>query len=199
MVPIKAENITTIPSYTALTNPSGTVTAQTLAEAREKGVAKAQVPLYTTAELNHLPADNGLVFVRESATVTGNNQRAADFQSATGGSMSVADSSRDSIDPALVYNNPDSNGNHFVKFDGYEILSDGTVQLIDSKTQLPLWSETLQESTLHNLRRVAESVKQNPNFKVMYEFPDISSQRQAQKFIERNQFDEVIKTRVRGK
>ncbi|WP_158608792.1 hypothetical protein [Neisseria weixii] len=46
MMPIKAESITTIPSHTALTNPSGTVTAQTLAEAREKGVEKAQVPLY---------------------------------------------------------------------------------------------------------------------------------------------------------
>lgn len=66
MMPIKAESITTIPSHTALTNLSGTVTAQTLAEAREKGVEKAQVPLYTTAELNHLPAGNGLVFVRES-------------------------------------------------------------------------------------------------------------------------------------
>lgn len=157
------------------------------------------MPLYTTAELNHLPAGNGLVFVRESATVTSSNRRAADFQSATGGSMSVADSSRDSIVPALVYNNPDSNGNHFVKFDGYEILSDGTVQLIDSKTQLPLWSDTLQESTLQNLRRVVESVKQNPNFKIVYEFPDEASREDALDFIEKSGFKDYINTRVRGR
>ncbi|RPD83191.1 hypothetical protein EGK75_13315 [Neisseria weixii] len=111
--------------------------------------------------------------------------------------MSVADSSRDSIVPALVYNNPDSNGNHFVKFDGYEILPDGTVQLIDSKTQLPLWSETTQRSTALNLERVANAVKQNPNFKVMYEFPDETSRNDAFEFIRDSGFAKQIQTRVR--
>ena len=87
----------------------------------------------------------------------------------------------------------------FVKFDGYEVLPDGqTMLMIDSKVRLPLWSEATQGKMIETMQRVKEALDQNPGFRVVYEFPDEASRREAFRFIQQQGFDKVIGTRVRG-
>jgi filamentous hemagglutinin len=48
-----------------------------------------------------------------------------------------------------------------------------------------------------SLDRVKAAVEQNPGFSVVYEFPNQKAADAAQAFLIKNNFDNVIKTRVR--
>jgi len=70
----------------------------------------------------------GLVYIQEAPR---GRPAAQDFQAGTSGAYSDV-GSRKMVVPALRYDNPNPNGNPFVKFDGIETGSDGkTVLLID--------------------------------------------------------------------
>ncbi|WP_233239092.1 hypothetical protein [Bordetella sp. LUAb4] len=100
--------------------------------------------------------------------------------------------------PALRYNNSNAKGVNFVKFDGIELDTDGkTVLLLDAKTKLAIWSKSTQRSLMKSLERVGTALKQNPGYKVVYEFPNVKAEAQARLFILDNQLDHIVSTRVR--
>ena len=186
----------TVPRLTPSTNANGAITAADLANAARNS-GKIELPLYNVGEANHLPGSkNGLIAVLEP-TGTGNPAAAA-YQAGTAGAVSDIATGKQ-IAPALRYNNPNPRGMDFVKFDGYEVLPNGqTMLLIDAKMRLPVWSEATQGKMIETMRCVSEAVKQNPGFRVVYEFPDEASRREASRFIQQQGFDKFIGTRVRG-
>ena len=193
---IPAKEVQTVPRLTPSTNADGVITAADLANAARNS-GKIELPLYTVGEANRLPGSkNGLIAVLEP-TGTGNPAAAA-YQAGTAGAVSDIATGKQIV-PALRYNNPNPRGMDFVKFDGYEVLPDGqTMLMIDSKVRLPLWSEATQGKMIETMQRVKEALDQNPGFRVVYEFPDEASRREAFRFIQQQGFDKVIGTRVRG-
>ena len=194
--PIPAKEVQTVPRLTPSTNANGAITAADLANAARNS-GKIELPLYTVGEANRLPGSkNGLIAVLEP-TGTGNPAAAA-YQAGTAGAVSDIATGKQIV-PALRYNNSNPRGMDFVKFDGYEVLPDGqTMLMIDSKVRLPLWSEATQGKMIETMQRVKEALDQNPGFRVVYEFPDEASRREAFRFIQQQGFDKVIGTRVRG-
>lgn len=194
--PIPAKEVQTVPRLTPSTNANGAITAADLANAARNS-GKIELPLYTVGEANRLPGSkNGLIAVLEP-TGTGNPAAAA-YQAGTAGAVSDLATGKQIV-PALRYNNSNPRGMDFVKFDGYEVLPDGqTMLMIDSKVRLPLWSEATQGKMIETMQRVKEALDQNPGFRVVYEFPDEASRREASRFIQQQGFDKVIGTRVRG-
>lgn len=194
--PIPAKEVQTVPRLTPSTNANGTITAADLANAARNS-GKIELPIYTVGEANRLPrSQNGLIAVLEP-TGTGNPAAAA-YQAGTAGAVSDIATGKQIV-PALRYNNPNPRGMDFVKFDGYEVLPNGqTMLLIDAKMWLPFWSEATQGKMIETMQRVSEAVKQNPRFRVVYEFPDEASRREASRFIQQQGFDKFIGTRVRG-
>ncbi|MDT3723276.1 hypothetical protein, partial [Pseudomonas oryzihabitans] len=68
----------------------------------------------------------------------------------------------------MRYDNPNSNGINFIKFDGVEAGADGSsLLLIDAKTKLAIWSSSTQSSVLETLNRVRAALQQNPEYKVV--------------------------------
>ena len=192
--PIPAKEVQTVPRLTPSTNANGAITTADLANAARNS-GKMELPLYTVGEAKRL-LGNGLIAVLEP-TGTGNPAAAA-YQAGTAGAVSDIATSKQIV-PALRYNNPNPRGMDFVKFDGYEVLPDGqTMLMIDSKVRLPLWSEATQGKMIETMQRVKEALDQNPGFRVVYEFPDEASRREASRFIQQQGFDKVIGTRVRG-
>lgn len=70
--------------------------------------------------------------------------------------------------------------------------------LIDAKTKLAIWSDSTRQSVNDTLSRVDAALKQNPGYKVVYEFPNQKVAQQAQQFIERSRYANTVTVRVRG-
>ena len=70
----------------------------------------------------------------------------------------------------LRYDNPNSRGMNFIKFDGIEVR-DGTTHLIDAKRNIPHWNKSAMKNLGKTFRRINEAKNQNPEIKVIYEFP----------------------------
>ena len=70
----------------------------------------------------------------------------------------------------LRYDNPNSRGMNFIKFDGIEVR-DGTTHLIDAKRNIPHWNKSAMKNLTKTFDRINEAKKQNPEIKVIYEFP----------------------------
>ena len=74
------------------------------------------------------------------------------------------------IIPALRYENPNSRGMNFIKFDGIEVR-DGKTYLIDAKRNIPYWIPEAMEGYKNTFERIKKAKLQNPEIKVIYEFP----------------------------
>jgi hypothetical protein len=78
--------------------------------------------------------------------------------------------------PALQFDNPNPNGNPYVKWDGYQQLPDGTTELIDAKTAISLPFSTgngpfVPESTLEQLANKSDALEENPGYSGVIEVP----------------------------
>ena len=87
----------------------------------------------------------------------------------------------------LRYDNPNSRGMNFIKFDGIEVR-DGTTYLIDAKRNVPHWNKSAMKNLEKTFRRINEAKNQNPEIKVIYEFPDEEAKRHFDKWLENNKF-----------
>lgn len=159
----------------------------------DDALPKPSTRAMTEAEARRLGGENrGLIYVLEKPR---GHQAAQDFQSGTSGAFSDVASQKSGV-PALRYDNP--GGVNYIKFDGVEQAVDGTkVLLIDAKTKLAIWSPATQEEVRKTLRRVESALKQNPGYKVVYEFPNARVEAAAKQFIKDNELSHVVLTRVR--
>lgn len=144
---------------------------------------------------NLVGANKGLIYVQETPV---GGQAAQDFQAGTSGAFSDAASQKSAV-PALRYDNPNTNGYNYVKFDGIEQGADGSqVLLIDAKTKLAIWSDSTRQSVSDTLLRVDAALKQNPGYQVVYEFPNERVAQQARQFIRDSPYANTVTVRVRG-
>ncbi|WP_218943559.1 hypothetical protein [Exilibacterium tricleocarpae] len=156
---------------------------------RRVGVDLSNRDTVSVRDARRLDGPNrGLIFVREPQGDF--TTRPGRFEAGTTGAASdVASGSRSS--PSLRFDNPAASSNpgvnNFVRFDGIE--ADG-VTLIDRKTAL-----TTKAKQINDLARASEAVRQNPNFRLVFEFPDQSSLESARRIL-RSQNITNIATRV---
>ncbi|HLY54984.1 MAG TPA: phage portal protein [Stellaceae bacterium] len=120
--------------------------------------------------------ERGQSFVKENPGIpkTDAQRTAQEYETQVeGAAQDIAD--KKNWVPILFYTNPNSGGLKFVKFDGLSVLADGTVELIDRKTNIIATAtpEGLQtfRSTVQQLRRQSAAVIQNPGFAAVLELP----------------------------
>ena len=131
--------------------------------------------VYTASELNQLGRGSNATPNREVEYIfekPAGKPEAQEFQWGTTGSMmqQTPDGPKNVI-PALRYDNPNSRGMNFIKFDGIEVR-DGTTYLIDAKRNVPHWNKSAMKNLEKTFRRINEAKNQNPKIKVIYEFPN---------------------------
>jgi len=152
-----------------------------------KDVIDESGPVISVTPNQNLPGRNrGLSFVTEPSGDTGalspKMKAAHDFDAGTTGAFSDV-ALRERAVPALRLDNPD--GVNFTKFDGFEVLDDDSILLIDRKTAIfPFTSTTngpfLPPSTAKALRTKSLAISQNPGFKAVIEVPDSTVQDQVE-------------------
>ncbi|MCL1622085.1 hemagglutinin repeat-containing protein [Ralstonia pseudosolanacearum] len=181
----------------ALARQAGTVLAPTTRAATNPAdlLPNTSTRVLTETEARNLGGQNqGLIYVTETPR---GGTAAQEFQAGTPGAFSDLATGKPAV-PALRYDNPNTNGVNFVKFDGIEKAADGTnVLLIDAKTKLATWSSSTQASVVDTLKRVEAALAQNPGYKVVYEFPNDKVARQAAEFIRNTPYPNVVSIRVR--
>ena len=131
--------------------------------------------VYTASELNQVgrgsnaTPNRGVEYIFEKPA---GKPEAQEFQWGTTGSMmqQTPDGPKNVI-PALRYDNPNSRGMNFIKFDGIEVR-DGTTYLIDAKRNVPHWNKSAMKNLTKTFDRINEAKNQNPEIKVIYEFPN---------------------------
>ncbi len=139
------------------------------------------IKVLSISEAKKLGGKNkGLIFVKEPQ---GNfDKDYVKFESGTSGAMSDI-KSKQRVVPALRYDNTNPNGHNFIKLDGFEI--NGNV-LIDRKTNL-----TTFKKQIVTLQRMDKAIKQNPEYKVIYEFPNQKAADKASEILKRNRIDNI--------
>lgn len=85
----------------------------------------------------------------------------------------------------LRYDNPNSRGMNFIKFDGIEVR-DGTTYLIDAKRNVPHWNKSAMKNLEKTFRRINEAKLQNPEIKVIYEFPKEGAKTKFTDWLDKN-------------
>jgi filamentous hemagglutinin len=150
----------------------------------------------TGTEANALNTPNrGVIYVQENSSMS---QAARDFQSGCTGAFCDPVSGRDAA-PALRFDNNVTNGNNFIRFDGIERSADGQgIVLIDRKLRLADFNRGAIASTETTFRRVAEAVRQNPGYQVVYEFPNQAALTAANNLIRDLKLQGVVTTRIAG-
>ena len=131
--------------------------------------------VYTASELNQVgrgsnaTPNRGVEYIFEKPA---GKPEAQEFQWGTTGSMmqQTPDGPKNVI-PALRYDNPNSRGMNFIKFDGIEVR-DGKTYLIDAKRNIPHWNKSAMKNLTKTFDRINEAKNQNPEIKVIYEFPN---------------------------
>ena len=114
--------------------------------------------------------------------------KAQEFQWGTAGSMmQQTPSGPKNIIPALRYDNSNPRGMNFIKFDGIEVRN-GTTYLIDAKRNIPYWIPKAMEGYKNTFDRINEAKNQNPEIKIIYEFPDEEAKGHFDKWLENNKF-----------
>ena len=98
--------------------------------------------------------------------------------------------------PALRYDNSNSRGMNFIKFDGIEVR-DGKTYLIDAKRNIPHWNKSAMKNLTKTFDRINEAKNQNPEIKVIYEFPDEKAKGHFDKWLENNKFYEDMIDEIR--
>jgi hypothetical protein len=158
--------------------------------------AKLDFTTFTGTELNKIPGEKrGLVFMEESPR---GKQAAIDFHAGTSGAMSDVESKK-FIVPALRYDNENPRGMSYIKFDGFEVGPDGKVLIIDAKRNLLFTHDNAMDGVKDTLKRVERALLQNPEYKVVYEFPSNDITAKAQEFLIQTKKQAVISVRTRGK
>jgi hypothetical protein len=149
---------------------------------------------FTESEARKLDGEHkGLIYVREEALKDG---LAKLHQDGVNGAVYLSEGW--TAAPALRYVNGNERGRHFIKFDGVEKAADGKgLLLIDAKTKLAAWTPRQQNYLNSTFRRIQSALAQNPDFRVVYEFPDEKAMLEARRFIEGNGFQDIIGVRVR--
>ena len=107
----------------------------------------------------------------------------------TGSMMQQTPSGPKNIIPALRYDNSSPRGMNFIKFDGIEVRN-GTTYLIDTKRNVPYWNKSAMKNLGKTFRRINEAKNQNPEIKIIYEFPDEKAKGYFDKWLENNEFYE---------
>ena len=157
--------------------------------------------VYTAKELNQMgrvkggSPNRGVEYVYESPA---GKQKAQEFQWGTEHSMMQnTPAGKKNIVPVLRYDNPNTGGMNFIKFDGIEV-ENGVTCLIDSKTNIPYWNKGGMETVKGTLKRISEAKKQNPGIRVIYEFPNETAAGHLRSWIDKNNFyDGIVEIRVR--
>lgn len=130
----------------------------------------------TIKEANKLTGENkGLIFVYEGKWNVKNPKNFEIFEAGTTGALTDI-KTRKKIVPALRYDNPNPRGYNFIKLDGFETNG----YLIDRKTNL-----TTFKTQIYTLEKLNIALKQNPSFKVVYEFPTREATKKARKILEK--------------
>lgn len=111
---------------------------------------------------------------------------AQEFQWGTAGSMmqQTPDGPKNII-PALRYDNSNPRGMNFIKFDGIRV-ENGTTYLIDAKRNIPYWIPEAMEGYKNTFDRINEAKKQNPEIKIIYEFPDKKAKTKFTDWLDKN-------------
>jgi hypothetical protein len=123
--------------------------------------------------------NRGVIYVQENASMS---QVARDFQAGCAGAFCDI-ASRSDAAPSLRYDNTVTNGVNYIRFDGIERSANGQgIVLIDRKTYLVDFNPRADTTAL-TIRRVAEAVRQNLGYQVVYEFPNQAALRKADTFI----------------
>ena len=145
--------------------------------------------VYTGSELNQLgrgddgSPNRGVEYMYEKPA---GNSKAQKFQWGTTGSMmQKVDGEARNVIPALRYDNSNPRGMNFIKFDGIEVIDDQTY-LIDAKRNIPYWNESAMKNFGKTLRRINTAKEQNPEIKIIYEFPDEKAKGYFDKWLENN-------------
>ena len=89
------------------------------------------------------------------------------------------------IIPALRYNNPNPRGMNFIKFDGIEVI-DNQTYLIDAKRNIPYWNERAMDNYTVTFDRINVAKIQNPDVKVIYEFPNENAANKFREWLKDN-------------
>ena len=149
--------------------------------------------IYTGSELNQLgrgsnaTPNRGVEYMFEKPA---GKLEAQEFQwGLTGSMMQQTPSGPKNIIPALRYDNSSPRGMNFIKFDGIEVRN-GTTYLIDTKRNVPYWNKSAMKNLGKTFRRINEAKNQNPEIKIIYEFPDEKAKGYFDKWLENNEFYE---------
>ena len=103
----------------------------------------------------------------------------------TGSMMQQTSDGPKNIIPALRYDNPNPRGMNFIKFDGIEVR-DVTTYLIDAKRNVLHWNKSAMKNLGKTFRRINEAKNQNPEIKVIYEFPKEEAKTKFTDWLDRN-------------
>lgn len=158
-------------------------------------IEHAKANVYTVSEARHLAGEHrGLIFVAEKLP---RNPKARVLQSSADGAFSDIRTQK-FASAALRYQNPNNRGNNFIKFDVAGLAEDGkTIELVDTKTKLAIWSAGAQGTTSATLKRVQSALDQNPGYRVVYEFPNERAAKEAREYIRANGFAKYVAVRVK--
>ena len=145
--------------------------------------------IYTESELNQLgrgsnaTPNRGVEYIFETPA---GKPKAQEFQWGTAGSMmqQTPDGPKNII-PALRYDNRNPRGMNFIKFDGIRV-ENGTTYLIDVKRNIPFWFPKAMEGYKNTFDRINEAKKQNPEIKIIYEFPDKKAKTKFTDWLDKN-------------
>ena len=147
--------------------------------------------VYTASELNQLgrgsnaTPNRGVEYMFEKPA---GKLEAQEFQwGLTGSMMQQTPSGPKNIIPALRYDNSNPRGMNFIKFDGIEVRN-GTTYLIDTKRNVPYWNKSAMKNLTKTFDRINEAKNQNPEIKIIYEFPDEEAKGHFDKWLENNKF-----------
>ncbi|WP_338994441.1 hemagglutinin repeat-containing protein [Fusobacterium polymorphum] len=157
--------------------------------------------VYTAKELNQMgrkkggSPNRGVEYIYESPAGKVNAQ---EFQWGTSGSMMQnTPVGKKNVVPALRYDNPNTEGMNFIKFDGIEV-ENGVTCLIDAKRNVPYWNKGGMETVKGTLDRIKVAKSQNPGIRVVYEFPNEKAAGYFRKWINNNNgYDGIVEIRVR--
>jgi hypothetical protein len=132
-----------------------------------------------------LPNPDALSFVPENSGVAQSpaGQAWRDYQAQTIGADTDPLTGQSNV-PALQFDNPNPNGNPYVKWDGFQQLPDGTTELIDAKTAISPFSTAdgpfVPQSTLDQFLNKSAALDQNPGYTGVIEVPTQQAATDAQ-------------------
>lgn len=130
-------------------------------------------------------ANRGLTFVPENLgpPTSPAMQAAYQYQAQAPNSTTDPATGASPATPALRYDNPNPNGVPYVKWDGYQVLPDGTTELIDRKARIVPYSDdsgpVITQSVRVGLLNQSAALAQNPGYAGVIEVPTPQAEAEA--------------------